>query len=347
MKNLLIAGLGVSLIGALSGCQEPHNIRMRFAALVPGTPEQLVGIDAKQRILLCDPQTQEVLRVLGENRAPVRDLRVSADGSHIATVGTDQRCRVWSTTATAAPLTIAVPGAGQESGAVTFLDDGAHLAVGGAAAIDIIALHNGALVRRIPDAQQELLYAESEFQTMAKELAKARIFSLDAQPGANHLLLGTDCGAIEIDYVLCTVVWRQRERVGQAANLVRYLPDGERFVVQDDTGRLTLYANHKSVWSVRPGEGRSGNRRDAGVTAGEFTTDSAYLVALGADGRFRVLRLSDQQCIAELSPGKLDAAGVALSPQAQCAWVGSQGNVERFTRLALPPELTAPKTTIE
>ncbi|HPD31612.1 MAG TPA: hypothetical protein PLL20_16590, partial [Phycisphaerae bacterium] len=68
MGKRIIASLVVMLTGMLLGCQQPHNIRMRFAAMVPGSPEQLVGVDAYHRILLCDPETQDVIRVLGSHR---------------------------------------------------------------------------------------------------------------------------------------------------------------------------------------------------------------------------------------------------------------------------------------
>jgi WD40 repeat protein len=348
MGKRIIASLAIVLTGALLGCQEPHNIRMRFAAMVPGSPEQLVGVDANHRILLCDPETQDVIRVLGSHRGPVRELRVSPEGDYVATVGTAGDCRVWNTaSAAAAPLVASVPGGGDDRGAVAFLDDGAHIACGGTGVVDVISLRDGTLVRRIPDRGQDILYEGSDFQALAKTLKEARVLSLDARPGGRHLLVGTDCGAMEIDYLRCRIMWRQKERVGQVATLVRYLPDGEQFVVQDDSGRLTLYAGHKSVWSTRPGESGPGGRGLVGVTAAEFTNDSAYLAALGSDGRFRVLRLSDQKVVQELAPGKLDTAGLALSPGRASVWVGSQGNVERFTRIALPQEMTTPKLTIE
>lgn len=348
MVKRIIASLAVMLTGALLGCQEPHNIRMRFAAMVPGSPEQLVGVDADHRILLCDPETQDVVRVLGSHRGPVRELRVSSEGDYVAAVGADGSCRVWNTaSAAAAPLVVSVPGGGDDRGAAAFLDDGAHIACGGTGAVDIVSLRGGTLVRRIPDRHHDILYENSDFQALAKTLQEARILSLDARPGGRHLLVGTDCGAMEIDYLRCRIMWRQKERVGQVATLVRYLPDGEQFVVQDDSGRLTLYAGHKSVWSIRPGESGPGGRGLVGVTAAEFTNDSAYLAALGSDGRFRVLRLSDQKFVQEVAPGKLDTGGLALSPNRGSVWVGSQGNVERFTRLALPREMTAAKVTID
>ena len=348
MPKRILTILSLLLAGMLVGCQEPHNIRMRFAAIVPGTPDQLVGVDADHRILLCDPETQDVIRVLGSHRAEVRELRVSPDGNYVATVGADRRCRVWNTgSATASPLVISIPGGGKDRGAATFLNDGAHIACGGTGIVDVVALRGGTRVRRVPDRGQEILYEGSDFQALAEALDEARILSLDARPGGHRLLLGTDRGALEIDYLLCKIVWRQKERVGQIATMVRYLPDGERFVVQDDSGRLTLYAGRKSVWSVRPGEGSRGGRGAVRVTAAEFTNDSAYMTSLCSDGLFRVLRLDDQKTVKELAPGKLDWAGVALSIARGSVWVGSQGNVERFTRLALPKEMTAPKVTIE
>lgn len=316
--------------------------------MVPGSPEQLVGVDADHRILLCDPDTQDVIRVLGSHRGPVRELRVSSEGDHVATVGTDGHCRVWNTASSAAaPSVFSVPGGGDDRGAAAFLDDGAHIACGGTGVVDIVSLRDGSIVRRIPDHQQDILYEGSDFQTLSKTLKKARFLSLDARPGGRHLLVGTDCGAMEIDYLRCRIMWRQKERAGQIATLVRYLPDGERFIVQDDSGRLTLYAGHKSVWSIRPGESGPGGRGLVNLTAAEFTNDSAYLAALGSDGRFRVLRLSDRKVVQELVPGKLDTAGLALSLEPASVWGGSQGNVERFTRLALPPEMTSPKVAID
>ncbi len=348
MGKRIIASLVVMLTGMLLGCQQPHNIRMRFAAMVPGSPEQLVGVDAYHRILLCDPETQDVIRVLGSHRGSVRELRVSPEGDYIATVGTDGNCRVWNTASSAAaPLILSVPGGGDDRGAAAFLDDGAHIACGGTGVVDIVSLRDGTLVRRIPDRQHDMLYEGSDFQTLGKTLKESRILSLDARPGGRHLLVGTDSGVMEIDYLRCRIMWRQKERVGPIATLVRYLPDGEQFIVQADSCRLTLYAGHKSVWSIRPGESGPGGRGLVKLTAAEFTNDSAYLAALGSDGSFRVLRLSDQKVVQELAPGKLDTAGLALSLERASAWVGSQGNVERFTRLALPREMTSPKVAID
>jgi WD40 repeat protein len=338
-----IVGAGLAIITA--GCQEPANIRMRFAAMVPGPPEQIVGVDAKHQVLLCDARSQEVVRLLGSPQSPVRELRVSSSGAHVATASADGRCRIWEVASGRPLLTITIPGAGKDRGAVAIAPGERLLACGGTGGVEVRRLPDGALVRRVPDPQDTMTYKSGPFEELEKVFDDARILSLDMRPTGHCVLLGTDQGVFEIDYLRCNLVWHQRGGPNKVVTLVRYAPNGSDFLVGDDSGALDYYSGHQRTMSLRPGG--SGRPGTGPFTAAEFTRDGAYILLAHSDGAVHFVRLADQKIIASVSPGKLDPCGIAIAPDRRCAWVGSQGNVERFTRLGLPEEMWLKPADIE
>ncbi|NLE59206.1 MAG: hypothetical protein GX616_12655 [Planctomycetes bacterium] len=337
MNKRLFAVVSVGWAILAAGCQEPANIRMRFAAMVPGPPEQLVGVDAKHQILLCDAQSQEVVRLLGSPQSPVRELRVSSSGTYVTTASTDGRCRIWEVASGRPLLALSIPGAGKDRGAVAIAPGERLLACGGTGGVEVRRLPDGAVVRCIPDPHDTMSYKSGPFEELKEVFDNAKVLSIDVRPTGHCVLLGTDQGVFEIDYLRCNLVWQQRGGPTRIVTLVRYAPNGSDFLVGDDAGALEYYSDHKRTMSLRPGA--SGRPSTGPFTAAEFTRDGAYLVLLHADSGMSVVRLADQKVISSVAPGKLDSYGIAISPDRRCVWIGSQGNVERFTRLMLAEEL--------
>jgi hypothetical protein len=335
-KCIFVWATAVAALAA-TGCQEAHNIRMRFAAMVPGTSEQLVGVDAKHQVLLCDVRSQEILRVLGSPGCPVRELRVSAAGTYVTAADADGRCHVWDIASGRPLLSIAMSGAGKERGAVAVAPGERLLACGGAGFIELHSLPDGAMVRRIPDSHASMLYEAGPAEEFTKAMKDAKILSLDISRGGHRVLLGTDQGIFEIDYVQCAVVWQRRLGSNQGVTLVRYTPNGSDFVAGTESGALEYYVDHQPVMGLRPAV--NGRPAAGSFTAIEFTRNGAYFVLLDEQGGLSVVRPKDQKVISSSAPGKLDTQGIALSADQRSAWIGSQGNVERFTRLALIEEV--------
>ena len=338
--RILLCTIFVSVL-MLAGCQEPQNVRMRFASAIPGHPEKIVGVDARQQVLVCDGRTQEVSQALGTSKAPVRQLRVSPDGAYVAIADETGHCCVWEIATGTPAFSVALSGGTREDGAIASASDGRHLLCGKLGSIELHALDGKSPIRRIPDREHDELYLGSEFEKSKEAWSQTRILSLDARPTGHLILVGTDRGAFEIDYLLCAIVWRTHAalRPNDAATLVRYGPDENRFTVQWSSGRLECYQDHSLIRSVQPGEGASRATIGTRFTAAEFSSEGAYLTLLATDGVFRVVRWSDGEVIASSSPGKMDLNGISLSPDGTTAWIASQGNVERFTRLALPKEM--------
>jgi len=327
----------LAIAAAATGCTEPHNVRMRLAALVPGSPEHLIGVDGKDQVLLCDSNTLDVVRVVGAYGTAVRELRVSSAGTYVASVGADGRCRIADVASGQTLATIRPPGAGDDCGAAAFSASERLVVCGGTGVVEVWSLPGGALVRRIPDADNEALYGSGDFEAVHDVLQESRVLSLDVLPTGPRVLVGTDRGIFEIDYVRCVMTWRQAGEGSQGATFVRYAPSGQDFVMGTPAGTVDYFRDYKRAISFRPG-GSAGRAPGRYATA-EFTPDGAYLAILSTDGTFTAVRLADQQVLAQANPGKLDAGGIALSGDGRCAWAGSQGNVERFTRFALPEEM--------
>ncbi len=340
-RPAVAAGLLVCLFSF--GCQEPHNIRMTCAAHVPSSPEMLAGVDADGRVMLFDPKTQNETRVLGAHGAKVRSLRVSPDGRYLATVGEDARCRIWPIDHSQKPFIINPDRVGKDSGAIAFSADGRLLACGGAGSVGIYALPDGTRVRTIPEAGKPILYEGGDFAPLAERFKEARILSLDFKPIGHRLLIGTDIGVFEFDYLRSEMTWRN-ERVAGPATLVRYAPNGSDLIVASD--QIDYFSNYRPKFKIAAA-GQTALGRNRSISCSTFTPDGGHLAILDADGALSVVRLNDQERILKSNPGKMDPNGLAISGDGRTAWVGSQGNVERFTQITMPRATSSGQFALE
>lgn len=327
------------------GCQESHNIRMRWAASIPGDDQHVIGVDAGQQILLFERETQKVLRAVGVHKAGIRALRVHPEGTHVATLGNDGRCILWTLKGAGDNRVYRVAGAGESAGDVAFTADGRHLFVGGTGAVTMYALNTGQLVRVLPDRKQPELYVGSEFEKQQELWSDARVLALDAKPDSPRVLVGTDNGVFQLDYIHSEITWHVMTGEKDPAMLVRYTPDGEGIFISRRSGKLDYYTNGTRLQSFLPADTRGRASSGHRFTAVEFNRNGSWLAMLGTDGIFRVIKRSDNRKTWEVAhraaPGKPDVNGIALADDGHDAWVGSQGNVERFTRLTLPEQLWA------
>jgi hypothetical protein len=247
---------------------------------------------------------------------------------------------VWHAASSRLVVAIHLEGGGTDFGAAAFSADGRLVACGGTGAVSIYALPAGTLLRRIPDAEQAILYEGSDFSRLSETLKTARILSLDFKPTGHRLLIGTDRGVFEVDYLRCDMTWRL-EPAAEPATMVRYAPGGSDFIL--NAGKLEYLSNYRPAARIHAGPAGRGQP----VSAATFTRDGTHLAVLSPDGRFSVIRVSDQKLVMQTSPGKLDGQGVAISTDGRNAWVGSQGNVERFTRIPMPQDTWREDTDLE